>query len=449
MISKSSNRSRRFAALLALAVYLGAAVAVAAVLFGNLGALVLAWVIAIIGAIAAWFMVTRRGAARLVGGIVLLAAVVGIVVVLLANDAVAGLLVCVSLVVVATVLATYALGVHKRALAEAPTPGVRVPRPMHPVLLMNPKSGGGKAEQHDLEGQARERGIEPVILHSGDDFQALARDAVARGADALGAAGGDGTQALIAEVAMEHDLPFVCIPAGTRNHFALDLGVDRDDVVGALDAFTHGVERRVDLARVNDRLFVNNVSLGVYARILQSDEYRDDKLGTVARMLPELLGPDCDPFDLEFDGPTGNTHDSADLILVSNNVYTLERIAGFGTRARMDEGVLGITVIEVSNAGDLAELVALQTAGAVSRFRGWRQWAAPAFEVRSGEPIEAGVDGEGLRFDSPLRFSVVPGALRVRLAPHHPGYSPAAVKLAVGGSTVGRLARLAFRGSAS
>ena len=449
MSSASSTGSRRVAALVALLVYLAAAAAVAVVLFRNLGAFVLAWVLAIVGAIAAWFMVTRRGAARLAGSIMAVLAVIGIVWVLVANDSVGGLLVCVALVVVATVFATYALGVHKRALAEAPTPGVRVSPPSHPVLLMNPKSGGGKAEKLDLAGEARARGIEPVLLQSGDDFQALARDAVARGADALGAAGGDGTQALIAEVAMEHDLPFVCIPAGTRNHFALDLGVDREDVVGALDGFTDGVERRVDLARVNDRLFVNNVSLGVYARIVQSDEYRDDKLGTVARMLPELLGPDCDPFDLEFDGPGGKTHDSADLILVSNNVYTLEQIAGFGTRARMDEGVLGITVVEVRDARDLAELVALQTTGGVSRFRGWRQWAAPSFEVRSGEPIEVGVDGEGLLLDGPLRFSVLPGALRVRLAPHHPGYSPAAVRPAVGRSTVARLARLAFTGSAT
>ena len=428
---------------------MGALLAVVLVTYRNLAALVIAWVVGIIGAIAAWFVVTRRGVVRLVATLVTLAAVIGVAWVLIDADAVAGLFVVVALVVLATILATYALGVHKKALAAAPNPGVRVARPSHPVLLMNPKSGGGKAEKFHLADEARHRGIEPVILSSGDDFQALARDAVERGADALGAAGGDGTQALIAEVAMEHDLPFVCIPAGTRNHFALDLGVDRDDVVGALDGFTDGVERRVDLARVNDRLFVNNVSLGVYARIVQSDEYRDDKLGTVARMLPELLGPDNDPFDLEFDGPTGNTHDSADLILVSNNVYNLERIAGFGTRPRLDEGVLGITVIEVRNAADLAELVALQTTGGVSRFRGWRQWAAPTFEVRSHDPIEAGVDGEGLRFDSPVRFSVVPGALRIRIAPHHPGYSPAAVRPAVGRTTVARLARLAFTGSAS
>ena len=71
------------------------------------------------------------------------------------------------------------------------------------------------------------------------------------GGDALGMAGGDGSQAAVAAVAAEHDLPYVCVPAGTRNHFALDLGIDRNDVVGALDAFSDGHQRRIDLGRVN------------------------------------------------------------------------------------------------------------------------------------------------------------------------------------------------------
>ncbi len=107
-------------------------------------------------------------------------------------------------------------------------------------------------------------------------------------------AGGDGSQALVATVADRRDIAHVCIPAGTRNHFALDLGLDRDDVVGALDAFTDGAERRIDLAQVNDRVFVNNASLGVYAKVVQSDAYRDAKLETWTGMLPDLLGPRCD-----------------------------------------------------------------------------------------------------------------------------------------------------------
>src|SRR5690606_7459603 len=157
----------------------------------------------------------------------------------------------------------------------------------------------------------------------------LARDAVARGVDVLGMAGGDGSQALVASVASEADVAFVCIPAGPRNHFALDLGLDRDDVGGALDAFGDAVERRIDLATVNGRTFVNNVSLGVYAKIVQSPEYRDAKGQTAVAMLPDLLGPDGEPFDLHFDGPDGAEHSGAQLIQVSNNAYVLSAGAGF------------------------------------------------------------------------------------------------------------------------
>ena len=161
---------------------------------------------------------------------------------------------------------------------------------------------------------------------------------------------------------------------------------------------------------------MNNVSLGVYARIVQSDAYRDDKLGTTAEMIPQLLGPGSEGFDLEYVGPGGNTHERADLMLISNNPYRLDRIGGFGSRVRMDTGKLGVVVVEVRTAADVAELMAAQTAGTVSRYRGWREWEADTFEVRSGESIEAGVDGEALHFDSPLRFEILPGAAR---AGHH------------------------------
>ena len=213
--------------------------------------------------------------------------------------------------------------------------------------------------------EARRRGIETVVLGPDDDLEELARAAVASGADVIGMAGGDGSQALVATLAAEHDLPFVCIPAGTRNHFALDLGIDRDDVVGALDAFVDGYERRVDLATINGRVFVNNVSLGLYAAIVQSDEYRDAKMGTAAKMLPDLLGSDYSQFDFEIESPTGIDRSNPDLILVSNNVYRLSGLGGYGTRERLDEGVLGIVAISLGNASDLAKLVALESAGAV------------------------------------------------------------------------------------
>ena len=183
-------------------------------------------------------------------------------------------------------------------------------------------------------------------------------------------AGGDGSQALVATVAARLDVAYVCVPAGTRNHFALDLGLDRDDVVGALDAFTHDHERRIDLAQVNDRVFVNNASLGVYAKVVQSHAYRDAKLQTWARLLPDLLGPGADPIDLRFTTPDGHACDDAPLVLVSNNVYQLTQLAGAGTRERIDAGTLGIVAARVRSAADASTLVALELVGQVERFAG-------------------------------------------------------------------------------
>lgn len=136
--------------------------------------------------------------------------------------------------------------------------------PRRPLLFVNPRSGDGAAGRAGLADRARDRGITVVVLGPGHSLTTHVDDAIGEGADALGMAGGDGSLAVVAAAAAAHDLPFVCVPAGTRNHFALDLGVDRHDVVGALDAFTDGVETRIDLAEVNGRAFLNNVSLGIY-----------------------------------------------------------------------------------------------------------------------------------------------------------------------------------------
>ena len=311
----------------------------------------------------------------------------------------------------------------------------RAPDPRHPVLFYNPKSGGGKAEKFHLADEARARGIEPIELKLGTDLEQLVRGAVADGADALAMAGGDGSQAVVAMVAAEQDLPYACIPAGTRNHFALDLGVDRDDVIGALDAFVGGRERRVDLAEVNGRVFVNNVSIGLYAEAVQREGYREAKLRTILDTLPEVLGPEGKGLDLRWTGPGGHEHSSGAAILVSNNRYRLGRAVGSGTRPRIDDELLGITVASAPAAG--------------RRFiqRPWREWSTPAFEVDADGPIAAGIDGEAVTLDAPLRFRILPAALRVRIAAAHPGASPSAAMPEGAWETVLALARIAVRGT--
>jgi diacylglycerol kinase family enzyme len=310
------------------------------------------------------------------------------------------------------------------------------------VLLMNPKSGGGKVERFQLVAEAKRRGIEPVLLGPSDDLRTLAGE-VAGSAEAIGMAGGDGSQALVAKIAMEHGLSYVCVPAGTRNHFALDLGLDRDDVVGALDAFTSGDEHQIDLSFVNERIFVNNVSLGVYAEIVQSDEYRDAKRETVEKMLPALLGPRAKPFDLRFTAPGGGEHRSAQMLLVSNNPYVLDSLVGAGSRPRMDSGELGIVAIEIKDAARAARLVSLEALHNVRRFEGWTEWTADTFQVDSSSPVAAGIDGEAVVLEPPLRFTISPSALRILLPPSAVGLSPAALRPGLSLSTLGELWEIA------
>lgn len=270
----------------------------------------------------------------------------------------------------------------------------------HRVLIVNPASGRGRAQRLDLVGHCRARGIATVIRQAGDDISELARAAVAGGAEILGMAGGDGSQAAVAAVAAEFDVPYVCVPAGTRNHFAFDVGLDRRDVIGALEAFADGTERRIDLARVNNRVFVNNGSMGLYGRIVQSRDYRDAKLRTVIEELPDLVGPAAERFDLRFTGPDGREHPDTAVLLVSNNPYLLDPRPGRGTRGDMDGGTLG--VVSLTNGPP---------------WQGVREWAAPSFRVESDKAIEVGLDGEAVVMDPPLLFESLPLALRIRVPP--------------------------------
>ena len=346
---------------------------------------------------------------------------------------------------VSVVAARHALRRTDQALRADSARLARAGQPEHPVLIMNPKSGGGKAERFQLATECRKRGIEPVLLRPGDDLRELAEDAVRRGADVLGMAGGDGSQALVASVAARAGLGYVCVPAGTRNHFALDLGLDRADVVGALDAYEDGLERYIDLAEVNGRTFVNNASLGLYAQVVQAPEYRDAKLRTAAAMLPDLLGPQAEPLDLCFSGPDGAERRTAHLVLISNNPYQLVPAGGgLGTRERIDRGVLGVVTVTVTDAAQASRFLALEAAGQPRRFSGWAEWTVPRFEIRSDAPVPVGVDGEALILDPPLVFTLRPAALRVRLPRRTLRRSPAARTVHVlSASTVAGLAQVA------
>lgn len=398
--------SRRLAAIVAI---LGGAVAIGTGVFvfaDEFPAGLIVFACVVLGLGAAWLALLRRGAARLIASLVALALIVGAIGALLDGDN-HGLLFVVGI--------AFLVGVGGARVAFRPDrslPPAAPPR--HPVLFVNPRSGDGRAEKVGLVAAARERGLETVVLEPGQDLEELVRAAVERGADGLAMAGGDGSQALVATIAAEHDLPYACIPSGTRNHFALDLGVDREDVVGALDAFSDGGERYVDLGEVNGRVFVNNVSLGVYAEAVGQEGYRAAKTRTLLDTLTETLGPAGEPNALRWLDGDGEPQVSTALVLISNNVYRLGPTLGSGTRPQMDQGVLGIVDFHPPAAGEKGETAR------------WRQLAMPELEIEADAPIPLGVDGESLSMEPPLRFRIRSKALRVRIAHDHPGASPSA-----------------------
>lgn len=306
------------------------------------------------------------------------------------------------------------------------------PPARHPYLIMNPKSGGGKVEKFDLKPKAEALGAEVFIFGSEPvDVAAVARQAVANGADLLGVAGGDGTQSLVAGIAAEHGLPFVVISAGTRNHFALDLGLNREDPAACLGALADGVELRVDLGLINGQPFVNNASFGAYAEIVQTPAYRGDKVGTALEVLPDLLqGQRGARLAAQVDG---TRIEAPQALLVANNPYETGDIAGMGRRARLDGGVLGVIGVTVRTAGEAVDLLRGSSAGRV------RELTTKKIEVTADTAqIPVGVDGEALTMPAPVTCTVWPGALRVWVPRDRPGIP--APKPAVNWARLRRLA---------
>jgi diacylglycerol kinase family enzyme len=285
------------------------------------------------------------------------------------------------------------------------------PRPRHsweradaaqrPALFINPRSGGGRAGRARLAEVARERGIEPVVLEPGDDLGALAADAAAAGADVLGMAGGDGSLGVVASAASAHGIPFVCVPAGTRNHFARDLGLEPEDLVGALDAFTDALEGSIDVGDVNGRPFLNNVSLGVYGAAVQRESYRDAKARTLFQTAAEALGPSAELPGVRLVDDRGVVYTDPAVILVSNNPYVPHRPAKTGVRPVLDSGRLGVLV--------------LRRPGGPPRPPA-RAWTGNSLEVTARDVMTAGVDGEAVRLDAAVHFAIRSRALRVRIA---------------------------------
>jgi diacylglycerol kinase family enzyme len=414
---RPASAERWLARLALLAVLVAALLPLAA---AGWRGLLLPFVIAaqlVIVVIGAWLALAHRGVVRVIGIVLAVGAIVTTAVLTIRANLLWVVIVSAALLVLAAVAGRAAL----RRGMPAPYRAVElaVEPPSRPFLIMNPRSGGGKVVRFGLREKAESLGAEVALLEGPGpvDVAQLARDAVARGADLLGVAGGDGTQALVAAVAAEHDVPLLVISAGTRNHFALDLGLDREDPSTCLAALRDGVEMRVDLGDVNGRPFVNNVSFGAYAAVVERPEYRDEKLKTTLDLLPDLLTSTT--------GPRLVAHADAvtvlgpQALLVSNNPYDTGDVAGLGRRPRIDGGVLGVIGVRAANAVQAAQMLRGRKAAGLT--------LVVADEVvveADAEDVPAGLDGESVRLTTPVRCRVRPGALRVRVPHDRPGVPP-------------------------
>lgn len=255
-------------------------------------------------------------------------------------------------------------------------------------LFVNPRSGPPGKDVGELVQRARARGIHVHELAEDGDLGRLAREA---DADALGMAGGDGSLALVADAAIERDLPFVCIPFGSRNHFARDIGLDRADPIAALEAFG-GTERRIDVGRVGERAFLNNVSLGVYARLVHHREGHRRRRAVLARARALALSIQH-RHDMAFtiDGRPVVTR----AILVANNEYELD-LFSIGERRTLDAGLLH----------------AYMTHGILPGT--WEDIPSGSLTIDTAtHRVRAAIDGEPAVLETPIQFSIDPGALRV------------------------------------
>ncbi|GHA76188.1 hypothetical protein GCM10010348_31480 [Streptomyces anthocyanicus] len=361
-----------------------------------------------LAAVGVWWALAHTGVARIIGTALSVAAPFSV----LALHPAAGLL---GPALLSSALLALAVAAARRALAPASSPCEEAAgTPRHPWVLVNRRSGGGKAERVRLADKARAAGCRVHVLDPGQDVTALARQAVADGADLLGVTGDDGAQALVADVAARHDVPFAVIPAGTRNHFALDLGLDRDDPVAALEALTGGVELRVDLGYAADRVFVNNTSFGTYAAVVDDPAYRDAKARTILQKLPRQLTGEA-ALALRMTAG-GRRVTGLKAVLVGNNSYGRAIDAAHpGRRERLDAGLLGVVCIRVGSTAEAARLASRPRSGGLVRLS-----AGEVTIETDTATTPVGLDGEHVLLPCPVVCRSAPGALRVRVPRHRP-----------------------------
>lgn len=285
-----------------------------------------------------------------------------------------------------------------------------------PILIINPKSGDGRAIKASVDKKAAKMGIRVIITKRGDSIEELAKSEASRGADVLGVSGGDGTLGAVAKVALEYDLPLVVLPGGTRCHFARDAGFEPEKITDALASFT-GIENRVDVGDINGRIFLNNASFGLYADIVDNPDYREHKVATSRRVLQDILGGKKTAYSLIFKHKTGKKYKQAVQVLVGINPYESLKLFELGHRKSLNSGKLQIIAITKLDDNTIRQLMSTMT---FKKFfsdatpDNFLQWETSSFSVDSNKnKLVVGVDGEREEYKTPVSISLHHKKLRL------------------------------------
>ena len=287
------------------------------------------------------------------------------------------------------------------------------------ALFFNPTSGARlpDAEQRALHEAAREGGLEVIAIERDLNVAAAVRERIAQGKKLFVAAGGDGTINAVLQAVVHTEAELGVVPIGTFNHFARDLSLPltwRDALAVALS----GRVIQVDAARVNDRFFVNNLSMGLYPELVARREERGrDYPRWKARMYAAAITLRKYPHvaitvETEHHQEVIRTH----VFMVSNNSYDLSRIGIDAPRNTLGEGRLSVYWLPHLSRFELMRFAAHYLAGRVKQRPGFRSFRTTRMKVQSSKSrLHIGIDGEVFTLSTPLTITILPQGLQVRV----------------------------------
>jgi diacylglycerol kinase family enzyme len=287
------------------------------------------------------------------------------------------------------------------------------------TLFLNRKSGVRltPADADALVEAAAASALQVIEIGPDVNIAAVIREKARRGEKLFIAAGGDGTVHHVLQAVVNTDSILGVIPTGTYNHFARDLNIPLD-WREALEVATGGATQQIDTGRINDRFFVNNVSLGLYPELVARREERGrDYPRWKARLYAAYMTLRKYPHvTLNIESDNRNDVIRTHMFMVSNNTYDLSRIGVEAPRERMTEGRVSVYWLPHIPRLELTKFVAKYLAGRVRNAPGFSSFRTTRMRVNSSRPrLHVGIDGELFDLAPPLVMTAVPQSLLVRV----------------------------------